>query len=212
MAVGGDVSGFRRPWVDEPRCESCHTGDANQHATDQLNGDGLRRYLAYSPTDPAATPRTAVNPRFADEPGKLFRYSKGHGGLACESCHGSTHAIWPTNDQKNPNDNVAAKQIQGHAGTLSECSTCHRPGSLPLTTAGPHGMHNVNDPKWVSGHDFFAEGNLAACTSCHGLDYRGTALSVAAAARSFSTEEGQIKIQKGQVVGCYTCHNGPNGG
>lgn len=108
------------------------------------------------------------------------------------------------------NDNVAAKQIQGHSGTISECSTCHAAGSLPLTLRGPHGMHNVGDSRWTSGHKSLAESNLQACAACHGVDFRGTALSRTAAVRTWSTEYGTRTVAKGQVVGCYDCHNGPH--
>jgi len=40
----------------------------------------------------------------------LFRDSKGHGGVACEGCHGSTHAIW-ANPVEDSNDNVTATQF-----------------------------------------------------------------------------------------------------
>jgi hypothetical protein len=69
--------------------------------------------------------------RFAEEDGKLYRDSVGHGGMACEACHGSTHAEWPVANGK-ANDNVAAKQLQGHAGPIIECNTCHADG-LALT-------------------------------------------------------------------------------
>ena len=80
---------------------------------------------AFRNGDASASPILATNKRFAEEPGKLYRKSKGHGGLACEACHGSTHAIWSAN----ANDNVAATQLQGHAGTIGECSTCHQAAS-----------------------------------------------------------------------------------
>jgi hypothetical protein len=71
---------------------------------------------------------------YASEPGKLFRNSKGHGGLFCSACHGSPHAILPT---LQANDNVQNIAIQGYAGTLDNCSVCH--GITP-SGAGPHGL------------------------------------------------------------------------
>ncbi|MEW8562275.1 MAG: cytochrome C, partial [Candidatus Thiodiazotropha sp.] len=116
LAVGSDE---RRPWLDEPRCESCHTGDANSHL-----GDSLRLTQAWEDDIDSATPRLAGNTRFAENSATLYRNSLGHGGVACEGCHGSTHAIWP-NPLATANDNLAAIQLQGHAGTLSECGSCH---------------------------------------------------------------------------------------
>ena len=75
--------------------------------------------------------------QYAEEPGKLFRQSKGHGGLYCESCHGSTHAILPSTE---PRDNIQVIRLQGYADTLQECSVCH--GDNVPDGPGPHGMAN----------------------------------------------------------------------
>ncbi len=201
-AVGGTVSN-RTPWTDEPRCGSCHANDAVSKTTsDQpLAADGLRFTLAYSPADATAVAKTPTNTRFAENDGKLYRKSKGHGGLACEACHGSTHALW----SGNTNDNVAATALQGHAGTIGECSTCHQ--AAPSNGLnGPHGMHPVGSA-WVSAHKSSAKGNQASCQPCHGTDHRGTVLS-----RMFSTRTLNGKsFAAGVKVGCYDCHGGPNG-
>ena len=34
----------------------------------------------------------------------LFRYSKAHGDLACQTCHGSTHGLYPTKYKKDENN------------------------------------------------------------------------------------------------------------
>ncbi|OAI14173.1 cell surface receptor IPT/TIG domain-containing protein [Methylomonas lenta] len=206
----------RKAWVDEPRCQSCHTGDAVNHMTPtgaSLANDGIRLMHAFDQNDPSASPFLATNKRFAENDNKLFRFSKGHSGVACEGCHGSTHAIWPS-DADHPNDDIASNDLQGHAGTISECTTCHKAGSLSLTTAGPHGMHNVGDLRWAldedRGHPAFFEKNPDECKACHGSDLRGTVLSRVAADRSWQTEWGTKSVKKGQPVGCYTCHNGPD--
>ncbi len=217
LLQGGSIDGTndgkpRRPWTDLPRCQSCHTGDAvNNMQLDPtlMASDGLRTIVAFNPNDKAASPRLASNTRFAENTGKLFRFSKGHSGISCEGCHNSTHAIW-SNPVDSHNDNVAAKQLQGHTGTVTECSTCHAPGSLALTLNGPHGMHNVGDSRWTKGHENLAKSNVKACAACHGTNYRGTVLSRTAATRTWSTEYGTRTVSKGQAVGCYDCHNGPN--
>jgi hypothetical protein len=217
MKPGGSIDGKndgapRRPWMDLPRCQSCHTGDAVNYSKldpSLIASDGLRAILAFDPTDTAASPRLASNTRFAENTGKLYRFSKGHGGIACEGCHNSTHAIWSNPDDSH-NDNVAASELQGHAGTVTDCSTCHSPGSLPLTLSGPHGMHNVGDPRWTRNHEDLAESNVKACAACHGANYRGSVLSRTGATRTWSTEHGTRTVPKGQVVGCYDCHDGPN--
>ncbi len=217
LLKGGSIDGTndlkpRRPWQDLPRCQSCHTGDAVNHQQldpSLMASDGLRTIVAFDPADAAASPRLASNKRFAENSGQLFRFSKGHSGIACEACHNSTHAIW-ANPVDTHNDNVAAKELQGHTGTVAECSACHAPGSLALTLNGPHGMHNVGDSRWTSGHEHLAEGNVQACAVCHGPNYRGTVLSKTAAVRTWNTEFGTRTVAKGTQVGCYDCHNGPN--
>lgn len=85
-----DVAAKANPWVDEPRCESCHK---------------QRR------------------PDFDfEEPGKLFKDSKGHHGVPCEACHGSTHALAPSVVAA---DNLQSLSLQGHAGTINTCTVCH---------------------------------------------------------------------------------------
>ena len=55
-----------------------------------------------------------------DQP--LYRFSKGHGGVYCEACHDSTHAIATSRE---PNDAIKFFQLQEHTGTLNECTVCH---------------------------------------------------------------------------------------
>ncbi len=194
----------RQAWIDEPRCQSCHTGDATNHL-----GTTLRMSQAWDGQIDNPTPRTATNTRFAENDDTLYRNSQGHGGVACEGCHGSTHAIWP-NANSQSNDNVAATQLQGHAGTLSDCSVCHT--SLPLTLDGPHGMHNVNSSSWNLNHSRYYRNNSNACRSCHGQNLEGTALSRAAADRDYlSDDDGNrtLHVAKGTPVSCNMCHRSP---
>lgn len=206
LAVGGNT---REPWIDEPRCESCHTGDAVD------NEGAIRLSQAWSDDIDTATPRLSDNKRFAENANTLYRNSLGHGGVACEGCHGSTHAIWP-NALPTANDNIAANQLQGHSGTISECGVCHT--SLPLTLDGPHGMHNVNSREWNLEHEDFYEANPAACRACHGRNLEGTVLSRTAADRDYlrddedDDDEGgarTIHLVKGSAVSCSLCHDKP---
>jgi hypothetical protein len=192
----------RQGWLDEPTCQSCHTTDAS---------GAYQRYTSAFAS--SGVVRTALDTRFATTPnvpaqGKsLYRFSAGHGGLQCEACHGATHAVYPTSQ---PNDNVQSIALQGHSGTVAECATCH--SSVPLTSnGGPHGMHTVGSA-WVGAHQSAARGNLAACEACHGADARGRLQSATFAARTFSIEGRTISFAAGHQVGCYDCHNGPNGG
>jgi hypothetical protein len=62
----------------------------------------------------------------------LYRFSTGHGGVYCEACHDSTHAIATSREA---NDAVKFVQLQGHAGTLNDCTVCHL---TKPTGKGPH--------------------------------------------------------------------------
>ena len=219
----------RVPWASEPACQACHTGDAMSNLVGQVNvpvaADGLRLLQAFTlkagldangnpdGTQVAQVTR-AVNKRFAESE-SLYRLSKGHGGVMCEGCHGSTHAIFP-NPIDAANDNVAAKQLQGHAGTVIECTTCHESGSLGVTLDGPHGMHPVGDLTWNKKHEDIAKRNKDACRACHGKTGQGTVLSRVATARTLickdangswcSAKGQQVQVAAGTQVGCANCH------
>ncbi len=194
----------RQGWLDEPNCQSCHTGTA-------VANNGQIRYT--SVFDSSGQRRVPVDTTFATNPNtpaagfSLYRFSKGHGGLACAACHGSTHAEFPSS---HPNDNIQSIELQGHKGLLVDCTTCH--GSQSLTIGGgPHGMHPVGQ-SWVGSHSDAADGAGAAqCQACHGTDYRGTVLSRAQGDRTLSAN-GTKFFWQGFQIGCYTCHNGPGGG
>ena len=191
-------------WLMEPNCQACHSGDA-------LSNSGQIRFTsAFSSSN---VTRVAVNQLFATNPNtpgaglSLFRFSRGHGGLYCEACHGSTHAEFPSSHQ---NDNVTSIQHQGHLGVLVECEKCHRSQSATVN-GGPHGMHPLGK-SWVGegGHARAVEaGGTAQCRACHGLDYTGTVLSLVHGDRTISTELGTKVFWSGYRIGCYTCHNGP---
>ena len=193
----------RTGWLDEPTCQSCHTGDA-------VSNGGQIRFL--SSFDPATgSMRQPANTRFATNPntpapGKsLFRFSQGHGGLACEACHGSTHAEFPSLHR---NDNIQNWQLQGHVGMLVDCTSCH--ADKNTINGGPHGMHPVN-LNWATNHaDAVQSVGLAQCQICHGTDLRGTVLSRAQGDRTFSTKFGVKTFWRGYQVSCYSCHSGPS--
>jgi hypothetical protein len=169
--------------------------------------DGIRLLQAWRIDDASASPIKAVNQRFAENANTQYRASIGHGELACQACHGSTHAEWPNSDPTH-NDNVAAIQLQGHSGPIIECTTCH--ASLPSTVGGPHGLHNVDSLTFVRDHDHWYESNPGGCQACHGTNLMGTVLSRAAANRTFQIEDDLVvNIPKGTQVGCALCHSMP---
>jgi hypothetical protein len=202
LAVGGAFAA-RTPWINEPKCQSCHTGDAVNHL-----GSNIRGTKTYNEADLSAIPIIATNKRFAEEDNKLFRNSRGHSGMACEACHGSTHAEWPVGNAA-ANDNIASVQLQGHTGPIIECKTCHA-GGPPLSIDGPHGLHNINDRNWNGNHDNFFKQNPLLCKACHGVALEGTVLSRAAADRTlFGDDNRSVSVPKGTQVSCTLCHENP---
>ncbi|MBE2218750.1 MAG: T9SS type A sorting domain-containing protein [Ignavibacteria bacterium] len=109
------------------KCQDCH-GTMNTIAS-SINS-GRRPWL----DEPKCGSSGCHGSNYAEEPNKLYRDSKGHGGLYCSSCHGSPHAIYPTTQ---PNDNLQSIRIQGHAGAIDDCMVCH---SSPPPGPGPHGI------------------------------------------------------------------------
>jgi hypothetical protein len=191
----------RTGWLDVPTCQSCHTGTATSNS-------GAIVYTSVFSS--GTTVRAAADQTFATNANTpsaglaMYRFSKGHGGLQCEACHGSTHAEYIT---PIANDNVQSTNLQGHAGMLAECSACHG-ASVPSTAnGGPHGLHPIGS-SWVNQHPNVAERGTTACQPCHGTDYRGTVLSKTQADRSMAGRS----FPRGTVIGCYSCHNGPHGG
>jgi hypothetical protein len=212
---GADLT-LRVPWAKEPACGACHSGDAMSNMTGDPNvissSDGIHLLQAYHTNDPNAIPILPTNTRFAEETISgnrvLYRLSKGHSGIACEACHGSTHAEWPVQPETGTyiaNDNMTATRIQGHTGKIIECTACHASGSLPVSLGGPHSMHPVNDSNFVEGHDDLVGSSRAQCQACHGQTGQGTVLSKAAANRTLAGHT----LTKGQMITCGTCHSNP---
>ena len=109
-------SGARIPWLNEPKCFTCH------------NVSGV---------DTGAT---------------LYRNARGHGNIFCASCHGSPHAMVPTNQDA---DNYQAVQYQGRAKTIGSCGACHS-GSRGEGSSEFGETHGGANPERYS-----------ACNICH---------------------------------------------
>ncbi|WKJ91974.1 hypothetical protein QZJ86_07485 [Methylomonas montana] len=198
-AVGSPT---RQGWFNEPTCESCHNSAApGKRAISGIDANGK----AIVPTDHtfatnANTPVPGLN---------LYRFSKGHGGLQCEACHGSTHAEYPST---HADENLQSIAVQGHAGTVAECKACH--ATVPNTVnGGPHGMHTTGDA-WVKQHEDANKNGTAtapSCSYCHGTTSAGTPLSAVKVAKTIDADEFGIKNwPAGYQVSCFSCHNGPN--
>ncbi len=187
----------RNPWLVEPSCQRCHQNSQRYGTTFDNNGNWR-----------VVTDQTfATNPNVPIPGSDLYRFSAGHGNVFCSGCHGSPHAEFPT---LQANDGVYPKTLQGYVAKITECKVCHT--NVPVTpNGGPHGIHTIGQA-WVNAHPDYAEHNRAACAYCHGADFRGSALSVAKVARTFTVEDGGNKtFPAGHQFNCYDCHNGPNG-
>jgi hypothetical protein len=185
----------RTGWLSQPNCQACHHNGRRE--TSGVDANGLPLVWADN--------RFATSPNTPATGFSLYRFSKGHGGLMCESCHGATHAEYPSSHSQ---DNALSLDMQGHTGTVGECTACH--ATTPNTAnGGPHGMHMVGNA-WVSSHgDQVERSGGAACTACHGADYRGSPLSKIRVARTFNIEGGTKSFPAGHNMSCYDCHNGP---
>ena len=122
-------------------CITCH-GDMNQVG----NSIGAGR-VPWASEPKCVTCHMGVAD--VDTGGTLYRNNPGHGGVYCAGCHGSPHAMVPSNLAS---DNYQAIQYQGVAKSLGDCGVCHttsRGGGADF--AGEHA----------------AEGRTSACNICH---------------------------------------------
>jgi hypothetical protein len=81
----------------------------------------LRRNAACRRKDPKCSNSDCHGAGY-DTAQPLYRESQGHGGLYCEACHDSTHAVAPSREY---NDTIKFYELQGYPGTLSDCTVCH---------------------------------------------------------------------------------------
>lgn len=95
-------------------CVNCH-GEMTAVA------DTKRRPWVDEPTCAQCHQKRKSNFEF-EQRGKLFKDSKGHGGVHCAACHGPQHATTPTVTTA---DNAQAILQQGKAGVISDCTVCH---------------------------------------------------------------------------------------
>ncbi len=125
-------------------CYNCHPGPSTLCLRDVMSAQGMgcvdchgtMQQVSQNPNPWLNEPRcdTCHNSGQYDQNQPLYRMSSDHGGIYCEGCHDSTHAI-ATSTQ--PRDAIKFIELQGHAGTLQECLVCH--STMP-TSAGPHGV------------------------------------------------------------------------
>ncbi len=125
-------------------CYNCHPGPQTQCLRDVMYQRGMDCIDCHGGMQAVAeNPNPWLNEPRCDSAGchgagyaqdqPLYRLSREHGGVFCEACHDSTHAIAPSTQ---PNDAIKFVDWQGHAGPLDTCTVCH--ASWPAGP-GPHG-------------------------------------------------------------------------
>lgn len=131
-------------------CYKCHPGPqtkclrgvmSEQKGMDCIDCHGNMATVSQNPSPWLIEPRcdsTACHGSGYHQDKPLYRLSKGHGGIYCEACHDSTHAIAPSRES---NDMIKFLTLQGHDGTLDKCLVCH--SSFPVSP-GPHGVSSRN--------------------------------------------------------------------
>lgn len=132
-------------------CYLCHPGVKTQCLRDVMWQKGLTCVGCHGTTADVANPArrpwidlprcgNCHGAQYAENANTRYRDSTGHGGLYCEACHGSPHAILPSTQ---PNDNLQNIALQGYAGTLRDCKVCH--GTNPAGD-GPHSLKPQPSP------------------------------------------------------------------
>jgi hypothetical protein len=115
-------------------CYSCHPGPQTQclrdvmsqkHGMDCIDCHGTMQKVSQNSSPWLNEPRCDAvachgSGYAQDQP--LYRKSKGHGGVYCEACHDSPHAIAPSREA---NDAIKFVALQGYNGTLNKCTVCH---------------------------------------------------------------------------------------
>jgi hypothetical protein len=81
----------------------------------------------------------------------LYRNATGHGGLSCPACHGSPHAMLPSNQAS---DTYQAMQYQSRNVTIGSCGACH-------SSSRGEGSDEFGEEHGGSG------GRRTACHVCH---------------------------------------------
>jgi hypothetical protein len=140
-------------------CYDCHPGAVTQcnRSTKHTAADGNCTTCHGTMGNVASTIASGSRTPWANEPkcmtchtgvaevdtgATLYRNATGHGGVFCAGCHGSPHAMTPSNQAS---DNYQAIQYQGKAMSIGDCRVCHstsRGGGTAIEFAGEHGSNN----------------------------------------------------------------------
>jgi mono/diheme cytochrome c family protein len=164
----GAASGGADWWLapSEPHCADCHLAPFVESAGG-----------AYFPID---------------QPGKysLYRYSKAHGSLACQSCHESTHGLYPVR-YEGPEGTV---DITTHEQALQFSPDGEYAG--PVTCAACHRVNDRGVPVQLA-DTAYAGDYWAAVVLLHAMRGDDPALPAAKLAEKYPYEWARSIVQEG---------------
>ena len=126
-------------------CYNCHPGPQTKCLRDTMSAKGMTCISCHggmstvknNPNPWLNEPRcdTCHNSGQYNQNHALYRFSTEHGGLYCEACHDSTHAVAPSRET---NDAIKFFTLQGKNGPIDRCQVCHV--TVPALGSGPHGV------------------------------------------------------------------------
>ena len=168
----------RHGWLDEPACQSCHTGTAAHN-----NGE-IRYTSAFDGVGPAARRgRRDVRDHSRHAGRRACRCIASPPATAASRARPATARRTPSSPARTATTTSRASQHQGHVGMLVECASCHGTVSRPPSTAARTACTR-SGRTGSARHPDGGRGRRRALPSCHGADYRGTVLSRAQADRT----------------------------
>jgi hypothetical protein len=171
------MHGWHAAQDPEPTCYQCHPGATTRCSRSTAHtAAGGNCASCHGTLDEMAAGLVAGRAPWTEEPAcvtchagvadvdtgaNLYRNSAGHGGVACTACHGSPHAMLPTNQVPGyPNaDAYQEKQVQGYTSrvkTIGSCGVCHSSSRGESETAEFAEEHGGVSPRQKNG-----------CNACH---------------------------------------------
>jgi hypothetical protein len=168
------IHGFHATVGDRPVCYDCHPGAKTRcnRSLKHTAADGncstchgaledVAGSIALGRTPWLQEPKCAnchgSSIDQVDTGSALYRFSDGHGGMRCSACHGSPHAMLPTNGAGA--DHEQSLQYQGYTGavkTLGSCGVCHPDSRGSGDVSGFAEHHGSASPSQPTG-----------CNACH---------------------------------------------
>lgn len=212
----GESVHFRRPWLDEPDCGSCHVGDGNKKdAATGFFSAGVKK-VAWDAKDPAKASVFPEDARFAVMPTVEMRKEKS--SVAVRDANGNPvlgadgkTPLTQTAYLKQPISQALyrkSKDVHGSGanGELA-CSACHGGSHSIWPNPDPNANDNVT-AKQLQGYD----GNIAECSVCHVKDdFKGGMVATNGGTSNLGVGQG---VRDGTVVNATSARAylaGPHG-